>query len=50
MLKIDENSGYKGVRKVKKCKWVMIYINTFIENYYIFVRAKRAKKAIGYKL
>ena len=29
MLKIDENSGYKGVRKVKKCKWVMIYINTF---------------------
>ena len=35
MLKIDENSGYKGVRKVKKCKWVMIYINTFIENYYI---------------
>ena len=28
----------------------MIYINTFIENYYIFVRAKRAKKAIGYKL
>ena len=25
MLKIDENSGYKGVRKVKKCKWVMIY-------------------------
>ena len=22
-------------RKVKKYKWVMIYINTFIENYYI---------------
>ena len=35
MLKIDENSGYKGVRKVKKYKWVMIYINIFIENYYI---------------
>lgn len=35
MLKIDENSGCKGVRKVKKYKWVMIYINTFIENNYI---------------
>ena len=23
------------MRKVKKYKWVMIYINTFIENYYI---------------
>ena len=35
MLTIDENCGYKGVRKVIKCKWVMISINTFIENYYI---------------
>lgn len=35
MLKIAENSNCKRNRNVKKYKWVMIYINTFVENNYI---------------
>ena len=38
------------MRKVKKYKWVMIYINTFIENYYIIIKYLVVNANILYNL